>query len=256
SVVLEAEGIRGWRGLQVDHLTVHAGEILGIAGQSGSGRSRLAAVLAGAYKTVGHLRVDGQPITPGNVLSARKAGVAYIPEDRREGAILGSQPVSMNLLVGNNDPQLRLGPFRRFEQERTHGRALIEKFDIRPPDPERLACLLSGGNQQKIVVARALSNSPKVVIADEPTQGVDANARAAIHAALLQAAASGTALVAVCSEFEELFDLCDRIVVLRDGQVVLDRQRSQLTPDEVLAASLGSHSHLPATVPPSKEPLL
>ena len=117
----------------------------------------------------------------------------------------------------------------------------MERFEVRPPDPDRLAALLSGGNQQKLVVGRALSRPAKVVVADEPTQGVDASARGAIHAALASAAAAGRAVVAVCSDFEELFEISDRIVVLRDGQIVLDQPRKHVTQDEVLAASLGSH---------------
>jgi ABC-type sugar transport system ATPase subunit len=123
--------------------------------------------------------------------------------------------------------------------------SLIERFEVRPPEPDRPAGLLSGGNQQKLVVGRALSRTRVVVVADEPTQGVDASARGAIHAALLDAAADGAGVVAVCSEFEELFEISDRIVVLCDGRVVLDRPRHELTPAEVLAASLGSAHHPP-----------
>jgi ABC-type sugar transport system ATPase subunit len=249
-VVLEARGIQGWRGLDVDHLTVHAGEILGVAGQSGSGRSRLAAVLAGAHPARGSIEVEGRPVKLGSIRSAQAAGVSYIPEDRQVTAILGNQSVSANLLVGRSDPVLRRGPFRRRTAERDQSAGLIRRFEVRPDDPDRHAALLSGGNQQKLVVGRALSRSAKVVIADEPTQGVDASARGAIHAALAAAAAEGRAVVAVCSEFEELFEISDRIVVVRDGRVVLDRPRNVTTQDEVLAASLGSH-HPGATSGPA-----
>ncbi|WP_037361797.1 ATP-binding cassette domain-containing protein [Amycolatopsis orientalis] len=240
-VVLEARGLRGWRGLEVDELVAYSGEIVGIAGQSGSGRSRLASVLAGAWPAeAGRVTVEGRPVRLGDIRSAQAAGVAYIPEDRQQTGILGDLPVSINLLVGRGDPGLRRGPFRRRPVERAAGTALIERFEIRPPDPERPAALLSGGNQQKLVVGRALSRGAKLVIADEPTQGVDASARGAIHAALAEAAAKGSAVVAVCSEFDELFEISDRVVVLRDGRIVLDRPVGDVTPDEVLAASLGS----------------
>ena len=185
-VVLQARDLRGWRGLSVDDFAVHAGEIVGIAGQSGSGRSRLAAVLAGAYAAGGEVTVEGQKVRLGSIRSAQAAGICYIPEDRQVNAILGNQSVAANLLVGREDPEL-------------HN------------------------------------------VADEPTQGVDASARGAIHAALASAAAAGRAVVAVCSDFEELFEISDRIVVLRDGQIVLDQPRKHVTQDEVLAASLGSH---------------
>ncbi len=108
--------------------------------------------------------------------------------------------------------------------------------------------LLSGGNQQKVVVARALAGSPKVIIADEPTQGVDAEARAAIHRSLFRATAEGTSVVAVCSDFDELFEIADRIVVLCNGRVVLDRPRNSITPEQLMAASLGIHDE--AEAPP------
>lgn len=248
-VVLEATGLRGWRGLAVDHLEVYAGEIVGIAGQSGSGRSRLASVLAGAHPAEGSVRVEGRDIRLGNIRSAQAAGVSYIPEDRQVTAILGNQPVSANLLLGREEGVLRRGPFRRRAAEKAESAALIERFEVRPADPDRHASLLSGGNQQKLIVGRALSRAAKVVVADEPTQGVDASARGAIHAALASAAAAGSAVVAVCSEFEELFEISDRVVVLRDGRVVLNRPTQGVTQDEVLAASLGSHVHVAESSP-------
>lgn len=240
-IVLQARGVRGWRGLSVDELVVHSGEIVGIAGQSGSGRSRLASVLAGAHAAEGSVLVEDRPFRLGNIRSAKEAGVCYIPEDRQVTAILGNQSVSANLLLGHEDGSVRRGPFRRRASERSESRAVIERFEVRPPDLDMHAALLSGGNQQKLVVGRALSKDAKVVVADEPTQGVDASARGAIHAALAEAAARGSAVVAVCSEFEELFEISDRVVVLRDGRVVLDRPTSRVAQDEVLAASLGSH---------------
>ena len=252
-LVLEAQDVRGWRGLTVDRLVVHAGEVVGIAGQSGSGRSRLAAVLAGAHHAEGTVSIEGRAFKLGRIRSAQAAGVSYIPEDRQETAILGNQPVSANLLVGREDASLRRGPFRRRTAERAESSVLIERFEVRPADADRHAALLSGGNQQKLVVGRALSRPAKVVIADEPTQGVDASARGAIHAALAAAAAQGTGVVAVCSEFEELFEISDRVVVLRDGQIVLDRPTQHLTQDEVLAASLGSHHSGAETGPVSLE---
>jgi ribose transport system ATP-binding protein len=238
--VLEATGIRGWRGLDVDRFVVHRGEIVGVAGQSGSGRSRLAAVLAGAYPADGAITVDGNRVTNGRVRSAQAVGIAYIPEDRQATAILGNRSVSANVLVGRADRRLRRGPFRHRNAEHDEAAGIIERFEVRPADPGRPAALLSGGNQQKLIVGRALSRAAKVVIADEPTQGVDASARGAIHAALVTAAAHGAGVVAVCSEFEELFEISDRIVVLCDGRVVLDRPRDAVSPGEVLAASLGS----------------
>ncbi|MBM7520435.1 sugar ABC transporter ATP-binding protein [Nocardioides nitrophenolicus] len=247
--VLRATGLKGWRGLDVPELVVRAGEIVGVAGQSGSGRSRLAAALAGSHPAHGTVTVAGTSVRTGSIRSARAAGIAYVPEDRHAAAIMGNQSVEANLLLGQGDSTLRTGPFRSRRGERRVGRSLVASYDIRPPLPDKQAGLLSGGNQQKVAVARALAGRPRVVIADEPTQGVDAAARSAIHDALVASAEEGTAVLVVCSEFEELFALADRIVVLYDGRVVLDRHCSATTPDEVLAASLGATA--PAAVPPT-----
>lgn len=253
AVALHAEGLRGVRGLSVDSFTLRAGEIVGVAGQSGSGRSRLAAILAGAVGGEGNVSVGGKPLRLGDVCSARSLGVHYVPEDRLGNALLANQSVAANLAVGRGSSHASKGGFRRRGAEAADARALIDRFDIRPPEPERQAGLLSGGNQQKVVMARALADGPKVLIADEPTQGVDVGARSSIHRAVVEAAEAGTAALVVCSEFEELFDLCHRLVVVRDGQVVLDAGIEDVTPEEVLAVSLGADTedaeHPPTTVP-------
>lgn len=244
-VVVEATGLRGARGLDVERLTVRSGEILGVAGQSGSGRSRLAAVLGGAYPAQGVVRVNGREIRLGSVPSAKRHGVAYVPEDRQGSAIMANQTATHNMILGRGDPGIRRGPFRRHSAERADALRLMGQFDVRPREPARSGALFSGGNQQKLVIARALSWLPDVLIADEPTQGVDREARQIIHDVLFEAAGRGAAVVAVCSEFDELFDIADTIVVMRDGRIVLQGSRDQLTIDAVLAASLGAHQHPP-----------
>jgi ABC-type sugar transport system ATPase subunit len=245
TVVLEARDLHGWQDLRVERFVVHRGEIVGIAGQSGSGRSRLASILSGAYPASGSVRIHGRELAMGNIRAAQRAGVSYIPEDRQNTAILGNQTVATNVLVGRGERSLRRGLFRHRNAERAMTRQVIERFQIQPADTEYMAALLSGGNQQKLVVGRALSRGGTVLVADEPTQGVDAAARGAIHATLLAAAARGAAIVAVFSEFEELFEISDRIVVLCDGRIVLDRPRGDINAADILAASLGAHGARP-----------
>ncbi|WP_235734409.1 ATP-binding cassette domain-containing protein [Nocardioides alcanivorans] len=240
-VVLQAMNIRGLRGLNIDSLSVRSGEIVGIAGQSGSGRSRLAAILGGAYSAEGQVQVNGREIRLGSVTSAKAHGVAYVPEDRQGCAMMANQTAAQNMILGRRDANLHRGPFRRRRAERANALQLMEQFDVRPAEPDRPGALFSGGNQQKLVIARALSWGPEVVVVDEPTQGVDREARQIIHDGLFEAASRGAAVVAVCSEFDELFDLADRIVVLRDGEIVLQGHRDEITADDVLAVSLGAH---------------
>ena len=254
-VALEVSELRGHRGLHIESLAARGGEIVGVAGQSGSGRSRLAAVLAGGFPAEGDVRVEGRALRLGSIESAKRLGVAYIPEDRQGCAIMASQTAAQNVLLGRRDVTLRVGPFRRKRAERADALRLMEQFDVRPLEPDRVGALFSGGNQQKLIVARALADHPKVLVADEPTQGVDGEARRIIHEVLFEAAAAGTAVVAVCSEFDELFELADRIVVLRDGQVVLEGPRDQISPDDVLAASLGMDRPPPDLMTPRPKEL-
>lgn len=239
--VLRARGIVAPTIAGLD-LELHAGEILGVSGVLGSGREEVAASLFGCGAgTVTELEVDGRRLE--GRLDPRRAiaaGVAYVPGDRhREGAV-------MKLSLRENLTLPRLGPLRRVggwidgREERREAERWIERVAIRPAEPERSLELFSGGNQQKIVLAKWLRNDPRVLLMDEPTQGVDVGAKAGIFELIANAAAAGAGILVCSSDAKELALICDRVLVMREGDVVAEVERSRLSEGRLVRAGLGS----------------
>jgi ribose transport system ATP-binding protein len=200
-------------------LTLRKGEVLGIAGLLGSGRSELLRMLFGAYPMdSGSVLLEGKQYRPGNPDAAMKAGVAYVPEDRQVDGILAGESVRHNLSAGQGRHYFR-GLRWRHRQEREDAQRSISDFLIRLLHDQQPVETLSGGNQQKVVIARWLRRRPKVLLLDEPTQGVDVGARAEIYQLVRKATARGTSVVLVVSEPEELAHAADRIAVLRGGRI-------------------------------------
>jgi inositol transport system ATP-binding protein len=213
--------IRGRRGAQVRgvSLSVHAGEILGLAGLVGAGRSELARAIFGADRRVsGRILLDGEPVDIRTPRDAMRLGVVLAPEDRKR------QSLFPNLGVRANFAMAALDRFSRFAwmQKGTEAREL-DRFRlalrIRMSGADQPARRLSGGNQQKVILARWLVRKPKVLIVDEPTRGVDVAAKSEVHTLLDQLAAEGVAVIVISSELPELMSIADRIVTLREGVV-------------------------------------
>lgn len=208
-------------GLDIDGLRVRAGEIVGIAGMAGSGRSRLCRLAAGVVPGHGGVRYRGRPLPP-SVRAARRAGIAFIPEDRRRDGIFPALSVARNIEIGDV-VRTSLGRLWPMRPARKRTDSVIAAFGIKAPSPAADVTALSGGNAQRVVVARELMNQPALIVADEPTQGVDQAGRSAIHAVLRDFARRGGGVLVVSSEFEELQELADRIHVLVDGRLVAER---------------------------------
>jgi ABC-type sugar transport system ATPase subunit len=236
--VLRARGIRAptIAGLDLD---LHAGEILGVSGVLGSGREELAGALFGATPgAVGSLEIGGRAVGCLDPRRAIAAGVAFVPGDRRrEGAV-------MKMSARENMTLPRLRPLRRMfgwldqgEERREVGR-WIDRVAVRPPEPERALELFSGGNQQKVVLAKWLRNEPRVLLMDEPTQGVDVGAKAGIFELIAEAATAGAGVLVCSSDAKELALICDRVLVMRDGLLVAEVGRSQLTEAVLVRAGL------------------
>ncbi|MGH2940986.1 MAG: sugar ABC transporter ATP-binding protein [Solirubrobacterales bacterium] len=236
--VLRAEDIRAptIAGLDID---LHAGEILGVSGVLGSGREEVAGVLFGATPgEVGSLEIDGAAVGCLDPRRAIAAGVAYVPGDRhRDGAV-------MKMTLRENMTLPRLRPLRRVfgrldqrEEKREVGR-WIDRVGVRPSEPERALELFSGGNQQKVVLAKWLRNEPKVLLMDEPTQGVDVGAKAGIFELIANAAAAGAGVLVCSSDAKELALICDRVLVMRDGRAVAEMRRSELSEAGLVRAAL------------------
>jgi ABC-type sugar transport system ATPase subunit len=240
--LLRARGIVGGTIASLD-LDLHVGEVLGVSGVLGSGREEVASVLFGATQgDVAELIVDGRRLLRRTPRTSIDAGLAYVPGDRhRTGAVM-SESARENLTL----PLLR--PLRRRRgsidrgAERAEVDAWIKAMEVRPPDPERPLGLFSGGNQQKIVLAKWLRIKPKVLLMDDPTQGVDVGARTAIFALIANAAANGTGVLICSSDTKELSLICDRVIVMRDGRTAAEIAGPELSEEALVRAGLGPSS--------------
>jgi ABC-type sugar transport system ATPase subunit len=218
------------------NITVHAGEILGIAGLVGSGRSRLVKGIAGAHRSGGTVKVRGVACHFDTPEEAARGGVLYLPEDRKAEGLVLTLNVGENLVLSALGRGMsRLGLVRRKACDET-GLSLIDRFRIVPADPKRLVKTLSGGNQQKTLLARACAAEADVVLLDQPTAGVDVGAKAEIYEQIWNMADSGTAIVVVSDDLDELLRLSDRIMVMQKGRVTRLEEASKYSRHELLEA--------------------
>lgn len=231
---LEVAGLAGGAVRDIS-LTVEPGEIVGIAGLLGSGRTTLLELIHGvARPTSGTVRLFGEPLTLRSAEDGVRAGLVYVPETRALSGFYGMSVLS-NLSAATVK---RFAPFGRFKhrQERAAAAAQVRDYGIRTHSLDTNLEKLSGGNQQKVIMARSISAEPRVLLLDEPTQGVDVGARADIHRFLAEAAARGAAIIVVSSDAEELALVSDRIVVLKDGRSISEITGPNVTTDDVVNA--------------------
>ncbi|WP_246159913.1 sugar ABC transporter ATP-binding protein [Microbacterium rhizomatis] len=233
-VVLEVEGL-GLQGVFQDvSFSVRAGEVIGLAGLVGSGRSEILETVYGARKaTSGTVRVSGKPLRRGSVVAAVAAGVGLTPEERKSQGLVLDEPIYVNVTLSSVSRFAKAG-FLDERTERKVAREQIEALELRPADPDRAAVTLSGGNQQKILLARWLVHGTRVLLLDEPTRGVDVGARAEIYALIRRLAAAGNAVVVVSSEIPEVLGLADNVLVISDGRVIQTLPSSQIDEHGVL----------------------
>ena len=209
-------------------LNVRRGEILGIAGLVGAGRTEMARAVFGADPfDAGSIVVDGKPVAMRSPREAIRNGIGLVPEDRKQQALFLSLAIRMNLSIASLD---KLGRWAVFVDESKES-ALIEEYrkalNIRMASPDQLVLNLSGGNQQKVVLARWLALRPKVLIVDEPTRGIDVGAKVEVHNLLFEMARSGIAVIAISSELPEVLAISDRIVTMREGRVTGEVSREK-----------------------------
>jgi ABC-type sugar transport system ATPase subunit len=239
--VLEADDV--WWGSTVKgvSLRLRRGEIVGLAGLVGAGRSEFARCVSGAAKPDrGTVSIaGGYPVRPRHPGRMIHAGLVMVPEDRKgQGLVLG-RTVAENLALPRPETANRFGVAlpKRLEDA---AREWIRRADIRPPSPGALVGELSGGNQQKVLLSKWLACDPQVLIADEPTRGVDVGAKVAIHAMITEAAASGIGVLLISSELEELLGLAHRIVVFRKGMVVDEVEGEPAERERIMTAAFGA----------------
>ncbi|ADB33314.1 ABC transporter related protein [Kribbella flavida DSM 17836] len=218
--VLEVTGLSRPREFADIGFAVRAGEILGLTGLVGSGRSEVLETVYGARRpATGTVKVDGVELRPGRVQAAVKAGVGLAPEERKSQALLLDEAVYKNITVSSMQRFASAG-WLNGHAERTAAEELTKALDVRPAGVDHPVRNLSGGNQQKVVLARWLLRDCRVLLLDEPTRGVDVGARSEIYALIRKLAANGVAIVLVSSEVEEVLGLADRVVVMREGRAV------------------------------------
>jgi ribose transport system ATP-binding protein len=218
---------------------VRAGEVLGIAGLRGSGREELLSLIFGSAPRLGEVRVDGQMVAGGNPAISMAVGMALVPSDRHgQGSVEGLTVRENCTLTDLRRHSNRMGAIHR-RQEREEVRRWIADLAIRPQRTEANFATLSGGNQQKVVFAKWLRRAPRVLLLDEPSQGVDVQAKATIHRLTRDAASNGSAVLVASSDDSELCDICDRILILRDGTVAAELAGENVSPHRVASLQLG-----------------
>ncbi len=217
-------------------LTVHRGEVIGIAGLLGSGRTEMARLMFGVDTAdSGRLEIDGKPVNLRNPQDAVSLGFGFCPEDRKADGIFGELSVRENIVIAM---QAKLGWFRaltRDEQLEIAGQ-FIEALDIRTASAELPVKLLSGGNQQKVILARWLATDPRFLILDEPTRGIDVGAHAEIVRMISRLREDGLALVVISSELDEIVSYSSRVVVMRDRSMVAELHGADITPSAIVQA--------------------
>ena len=219
--------------------TLHRGEILGFYGLVGAGRSEVMQALFGITKpSKGAVRIEGQIRVIRSTTEAVAAGIVYVPEDRgRQGAVKGL-PIFQNVTLPSLGAVSR-GGFLRMSEEFALARSYTQRLDLRAAALDQDVGLLSGGNQQKVVIAKWLATKPRVIILDEPTKGIDIGSKAAVHAFMAELAAQGLAVIMVSSEIPEVLGMSDRVIVMREGRIVDEVEGDRMTPETLVRAAAG-----------------
>lgn len=238
-VALETTELSDGRELRQVSFTLHGGEILGLAGLIGAGRTALAETLFGIRRaTAGQIRLGGETVRIRSPQDAIKAGLGFVPEDRKQQGLFLNMAVRENIVMSGMGQVTQWGFVRPAQANEVAG-ALVKKLDVRTPGLRQLVRNLSGGNQQKVVIARWLMLQPRVLILDEPTRGVDVGAKAEIHALMRQLAADGVAVLMISSELPEVLGVSDRVMVMHEGRVTGEFSRDEATQDKIMHAATG-----------------
>jgi simple sugar transport system ATP-binding protein len=219
---LSVTGNRGEPAVKDVSLAVRSGEILGVAGVSGNGQRELAEAIAGLRGRVrGTVRVAGAPVAGGDPRASLEAGIAFVPEDRMATGVAPGLSISSNFALRSyREAPLSRGPLLELGRIRQRALELIERYRIATPGPAAPARVLSGGNIQKVVLAREFSGKPRVVVACSPTQGLDVGATESVRSYLSQAAEEGAGVLVFSEDLDELFELADRLAVIYEGELV------------------------------------
>ncbi|GIV75905.1 MAG: ribose import ATP-binding protein RbsA [Litorilinea sp.] len=233
--ILEVQGLTRAGVVEDINLTLHRGEILGLSGLVGSGRSDLAQILFGVHPPdAGEIRINGRPVRIGSPQAAMQMGIAYVSEDRQRLGLILPMTVKENSSLAILTQLARFG-FVRVRQEERLVQEVVEKLQVRTPSIHQRVANLSGGNQQKVVLAKWLLCRPQVLILDEPTRGIDVGAKAEIHRLMSELASQGIGIIMISSELPEILGMSDRVLVMRRGRIVAEFPRAEATQEKIIA---------------------
>jgi rhamnose transport system ATP-binding protein len=218
---------------------VRAGEILALAGLVGAGRSEIARAVFGVDKPdAGEVLLRGRRIRPGSPGAAMAAGIGFVPEDRRQQGLVLEASIERNAALASLKRLSRFG-FLRSAAERSLARDWAVKLQLKFAKLTDPVGVLSGGNQQKVVLAKWLSRQPTVLIVDEPTRGIDVGTKAEVHRLLSELAGQGVAILMISSELPEVLGMADRVLVVREGRTVAEFDRAEADEERIVLAATG-----------------
>jgi ABC-type sugar transport system ATPase subunit len=238
--VLSVRGLARAGVVNPTDLDVRAGEIVGIAGLIGSGRSELARLIFGADRaSAGRVEVDGREVRIRRPSSGLQAGIALLPESRKEQGLLMQRSIGENITLPHLGEIETLGIVSSLA-ERRQATAAMKRFDVRAKSSKDRVATLSGGNQQKVLFAKWLFARPRVLIADEPTRGVDVGAKRSIYELIHSLAEEGLGILMISSEIEEVIGLAHRVLVMRGGSVVAEFDGQSMNEDLIMQAAFGA----------------
>jgi len=221
---------------------LRAGEIVGLAGLVGAGRTEIAEAIFGIERyDAGAVEIGGQPLKHGSPTAAMRAGIALVPEDRRQHGLVMEESIERNVVLASLARITRRGLIAAGVSRRT-ATAWLERLQVKYGRLSDSVSTLSGGNQQKVVLAKWLSRKPRVIIVDEPTRGIDVGTKAEVHRLLQNLATEGVAVLVISSELPEVLLLADRILVIREGRLVEEIARADANEENVIAAAAGAYT--------------
>ena len=218
-VILRVRGLTRRGAFEDISFDLREGEILGLAGLVGSGRTEIARAVFGADEARGRCELEGRPLRRRSPRRSKRLGIGMIQESRKRDGNITGRSVALNAGACLLEQMAVLAGFVPPSRIRSNAERVIERMDVRPRDPARAIELLSGGNQQKVIVGRWLARDPKVLLLDEPTQGIDVGTKAQIYRLIMDLACEGRGILLISSEFIELVELCDRMLIIREGRI-------------------------------------
>lgn len=236
-VVLDVAGLSSKGAFHDVTFQVRAGEIVGLAGLVGAGRSEIARAVFGIDRyDEGSVELNGQPVPPHNPRAAIKAGIAFVPEDRRQQGLVTDGSVAENIASVIRGGLTRLGLLTTEAEERAAA-PWARRLEVKTAALDLPASTMSGGNQQKVVIAKWLATNPTLLLVDEPTRGIDVGTKAEVHRLLSDLAGQGIAILMISSELPEVLGMADRVLVVREGEITAELDRADATPEGVMRAA-------------------